>query len=139
MSKAVTIDHGLLQASVERLVAALPEPFGVLNVQAFVDDDRTEIHFIELKHTQEHFHSLGSLLSGKPGAQIDPWAAREAFRAVSTHHDNLRVRLVEDEAGRRLVTDAPWEDLPFARTSLPALSPAASASRSPPTTRTAMC
>jgi amino acid adenylation domain-containing protein/non-ribosomal peptide synthase protein (TIGR01720 family) len=90
-----------------------------------------QIHFIELQHTQAHYHSLGSLLAGKTagkkvagenGREIDPWAAREAFRAVSTHHDNLRVRLVEDEAGRRLVTDAPWEDLPFARTALPSLS-----------------
>lgn len=48
VSKAVTIDHPSLKAAVERLVSALPGPFGVLNVQAFVNDDRGEIHFIEL-------------------------------------------------------------------------------------------
>ncbi len=84
-----------------------------------------QIHFVELQHTRPHYHSLGSLLAGKPGAELDPWAAREAFRAVATQHDNLRVRLVEDEAGRRLVADAPWEELPFVRIGLPPLSPEA--------------
>jgi amino acid adenylation domain-containing protein/non-ribosomal peptide synthase protein (TIGR01720 family) len=81
-----------------------------------------QVHFLELRHTRPHYHSLGSLLAGK-GGPIHPWAAREAFRAVLTHHDNLRVRLVEDEAGRRLVADAPPDDLPFVRADLPPLSP----------------
>lgn len=48
VSKAVTIDHPRLKVAVEQLVSALPGPFGVLNVQAFVDDVRDEIYFIEL-------------------------------------------------------------------------------------------
>ena len=48
VSKAVTIDHPRLQAAVEKLVVALPGPFGVLNVQAFVDDVQEDINFIEL-------------------------------------------------------------------------------------------
>lgn len=48
VSKAVTIDHSLLRKEVERLVAALPGAFGVLNVQLFVDDDAESVHFIEL-------------------------------------------------------------------------------------------
>jgi amino acid adenylation domain-containing protein/non-ribosomal peptide synthase protein (TIGR01720 family) len=83
-----------------------------------------QVHFIELEHTLPHYHSLGSILEAK--GDLHPWAVREAFRAVVLHHDNLRVRLVEDAAGRRLVTDADtlWreEALPFLRVALPELS-----------------
>ncbi|MEA2691372.1 MAG: hypothetical protein QOJ16_759, partial [Acidobacteriota bacterium] len=113
-----------------RTVAELAKVAGTTHVLAeqgpvtgVVPFTPAQIHFVELQHTRSHYHSLGSLLAGKGEAKLDPWAAREAFRAVASQHDNLRVRLVEDEAGRRLVTDAPWEDLPFARVDLPPLSP----------------
>ncbi len=48
VSKAVTIDHPELRSEVEHLVALLPGAFGVLNVQAIVDDEGGTITFIEL-------------------------------------------------------------------------------------------
>src|SRR6185369_8314090 len=99
-----------------RTVAELAKVAGTTHVLAeqgpvtgVVPFTPAQIHFVELRHTRPHYHSLGSLLAGKKGELLDPWAAREAFRAVATHHDNLRVRLVEDEAGRRLVADAPQD------------------------------
>jgi len=111
-----------------RTVAELAKVAGTTHVLAeqgavtgVVPFTPAQVHFIELRHTLPHYHSLGSLLEAK--GEMHPTAARHAFRTIVTHHDNLRVRLVEDAAGRRLVTDTPWTDtdLPFLRASLPEL------------------
>jgi len=48
VSKAVTIDHPRLREKVEHLVGLLPGAFGVLNVQAIVNDQSGEFAFVEL-------------------------------------------------------------------------------------------
>ena len=91
-------------------------------VEGVIPFTPAQLHFLDQRHTRPHYHSLGMILEGK--TPLDPWAAREAFRAVLVHHDNLRVRLVEDEVGARLLTDpiARWEaNLPFLRVRLPPL------------------
>jgi amino acid adenylation domain-containing protein/non-ribosomal peptide synthase protein (TIGR01720 family) len=111
-----------------RTVAALARVAGTAHVLAeqgaitgLVPFTPAQLHFLELGHTNPPYHSLGAILAGKaaggPPAPLDFAALRAAFRALLTHHDNLRVRLVEDDTGRRLATDAPhWSAarLPFA-------------------------
>ncbi|HVR07721.1 MAG TPA: condensation domain-containing protein, partial [Thermoanaerobaculia bacterium] len=99
-----------------RTVAALARVAGTAHVLAeqgaitgAIPFTPAQLHFLELRHTRPHYHCLGAILTAKSGggAPLDLAALRAAFRALLGHHDNLRLRLVEDESGRRLTTDAP--------------------------------
>jgi amino acid adenylation domain-containing protein/non-ribosomal peptide synthase protein (TIGR01720 family) len=112
-----------------RTVAALARVAGTAHVLAeqgpisgAVPFTPAQLHFLELGHTRPHYHCLGAILAAKGAgtgggdaagtgsgatATLDPAALRAAFRAVLVHHDNLRLRLVEDESGRHLATDTP--------------------------------
>jgi carbamoyl-phosphate synthase large subunit len=71
VSKAVTIDHKRLRSEIERFAAQLPGPFGVLNVQVFVDDESNSVYFIELNPR----FGGGYPLSWQAGARFPPLLA----------------------------------------------------------------
>ncbi len=54
-----------------------------------------QLHFQELRHPNEHFHSTGNLLEIRQGA-IDPVVVRRALQVMQRHHDTLRMRMVEE-------------------------------------------
>jgi amino acid adenylation domain-containing protein/non-ribosomal peptide synthase protein (TIGR01720 family) len=86
-------------------------------VEGLIPFTPAQLHFLELRHVNPRFHSLGAILAAKGesafGVGVGAAAARRAFRAVVAQHDNLRVRLIEDESGQRLVADASWPDPPL--------------------------
>jgi amino acid adenylation domain-containing protein/non-ribosomal peptide synthase protein (TIGR01720 family) len=62
-----------------------------------------QLHFLELGHPNPGWHSLGALLELEGTLHVD--AVEEAVRLLLLQHDNLRVRLVDEDGRRRLVTD----------------------------------
>ncbi len=54
-----------------------------------------QLHFQELRHPNEHFHSTGNLLEIRHGV-IDPVLVRKALEVMVRHHDTLRMRMVEE-------------------------------------------
>ncbi len=130
VSKANKAGLGIITKQVfqHRTVAALARVAGTAHVLAEqgpvagpVPFTPAQLHFLELGHDNPRYHSLGAILAAKEGGALDPAALARAFAALLAHHDNLRLRLVEDEDGRRLVTDPPGAALPLYRLDVTAL------------------
>ncbi len=68
-----------------------------------------QIHFLGLGHTEPQLHSLGALLEPREG-KLDRAAVEGALAALLTHHDTLRMRLVEDAGKANLIGDPPPEN-----------------------------
>ncbi|HEX6199936.1 MAG TPA: condensation domain-containing protein, partial [Thermoanaerobaculia bacterium] len=78
-----------------------------------------QLHFLELGHPNPGWHSLGALL--ELDTALDAAAVEEAMRLLLLQHDNLRVRLEGEGAGRRLVTDGEPERVELHRLDLAGL------------------
>ena len=57
-----------------------------------------QLHFLDQKHPNPDFHTIGMLFEPKDG-DLQVHLFRRAMEHVMTHHDNLRVRMV-GEGGR---------------------------------------
>jgi len=64
-----------------------------------------QLHFLELGHPNPGWHSLGTLLEMETSVDVD--AVEEAMRMMLVQHDNLRLRMVEADGRRTLVTGDP--------------------------------
>jgi amino acid adenylation domain-containing protein/non-ribosomal peptide synthase protein (TIGR01720 family) len=70
-------------------------------------------HFLEFRHPNPSWHSLGNLLRPRD-RRLDRTALCRALLAVASHHDSLRARIVDrEDGGWQLVLDEPWTDVPF--------------------------
>lgn len=72
-SKGVTVRSGVLETTAQRVCAALPDPYGALNLQVFRDADTGETSVIELNPR----FSGGFPLSWEAGARFPEWIINE--------------------------------------------------------------
>ncbi len=79
-----------------------------------------ELHFLDLRHVNPDFHTIGTLLEPKNG-DLDIRLLRMALEHAMLHHDNLRVRMVTDVERQNLVIDPPAAALNLQRIDLTAL------------------
>jgi amino acid adenylation domain-containing protein/non-ribosomal peptide synthase protein (TIGR01720 family) len=78
-----------------------------------------QLHFLELGHVNPSFHSIGTLLEPRqPLPHAAPVYIARALEHVLERHDSLRVRMIEEEGGPRLVIDPPGAPANFLRVDL---------------------
>ncbi len=88
VSKGVTVRHDALEALARRAAAALPDAYGVLNLQVFVDGD--DLRVIELNAR----YGGGFPLAYEAGAHLPEWTIEEVLGRPSTIVDTWRDGLV---------------------------------------------
>ncbi len=76
-----------------------------------------ELHFLDLRHANPDYHTIGTLLEPKGGALQIP-LLEKALEHAMLHHDNLRVRMTEGPEGPQLSTDPPGTPLNLLRVDL---------------------
>src|SRR6185436_5533661 len=95
VSKANKAGLGIVtkQLFQHRTVAGLARVAGTAHVLAeqgavagAIPFSPAQLHFLELRHANPHFHSLGSILVAK--GELDVAAVRRALAALLAHHDN---------------------------------------------------
>ncbi|HEX6289614.1 MAG TPA: amino acid adenylation domain-containing protein [Herpetosiphonaceae bacterium] len=108
-------------------IAELAAQIGVMSIVAeqglvtgVVPFTPAEREFLERNHPNPHYYSIAFLLEAEES--LDAALVERALRHLVLHHDSLRMRFVEGEAGPRLVNDGPFESLPFEQVDLSGLS-----------------
>ncbi len=100
---------GTVQILAEQEVITGPKPF-----------TPAELHFLDLRHANPDYHTIGTLLEPKNG-DLHLGLLKQALEYAMLHHDNLRVRMVTDAAGQGLVIDPPTAPVHLHRIDLTAL------------------
>ncbi len=84
VSKGVTVRHNALQALVMKVADELPEAFGVINVQAFLDPDTQDMAVIEINPR----FGGGYPLTEAAGAPMTRWLVEDCLGRASTATPN---------------------------------------------------
>jgi amino acid adenylation domain-containing protein/non-ribosomal peptide synthase protein (TIGR01720 family) len=80
-----------------------------------------QLHFLDQRHANPDFHTLGMLFAPK-GGELRCHLLQRALEQVLRHHDHLRVRLQGEEPAWSLEIDPPGAPVNLLRVDLSALS-----------------